>query len=291
MFRLIQCCKQLSLNSTKLLASSRPLISLRNTIVPVLKTLQNSQFQKRFFASVHEINTKVTKDVILFKFENPSFYRIINIFALSQFIFWNYLSHFAYTSLKDAPPSTKDDDSWYRKLPNLGENKYRNAITVMCFLIGEKFQVYQKILIFKIVFLGYGILAVAWSYTLRSVRYLILLKGGQKVSIGESNIYMDPEDSLQKIFITVTYTPFGKNRIIDVPLNCISAEASRDARSTLPLKVKNKSLYYVLDMRGEFKNTKLYDYTVGLKRKLQNFQQNIYCRYKILIINLKLRCL
>jgi hypothetical protein len=136
MFRLIQNCGKISVNSLKSSLSSRFSIPLRNSIVPALKALQNPHVQKRLFTNAHNINTKVVKDVILFKFENPNFFRIINIFAISQFVFWNYLSHFAYTSLKDAPPSEKDDDSWYRKLPNLGENKYRNAITIMCFLIG-----------------------------------------------------------------------------------------------------------------------------------------------------------
>lgn len=87
-------------------------------------------------------------------------------------------------------------------------------------------------------------------YTLRSVRFLVLRKGGKDVSF-------------------VTYTPFGKNRILNVPVNCISAQEARAAaKSQLPLKVKNKNFFYILDMRGEFLNTKLFDYTAGLKRKL-----------------------
>lgn len=87
-------------------------------------------------------------------------------------------------------------------------------------------------------------------YTLRSVRFLILRKGGQSVSF-------------------VTYGPFNRNRIMTVPLKYISAEESRAmARVQLPIKVKNKSLFYVLDMRGEFRNPQLFDYTAGLKRRL-----------------------
>lgn len=40
-------------------------------------------------------------------------------------------------------------------------------------------------------------------YIIRSVRYLILRKDGKKVAF-------------------VTYGPFGKNRIMDVPLDCVS---------------------------------------------------------------------
>lgn len=102
----------------------------------------------------------------------------------------------------------------------------------------------------KFCFTGYGILLASWMFTLRSVRYLVLRKGGNNVSL-------------------VTYGPFGKNRIMDVPLHCISAQQSRTTSKVhLPLKVKNRALFYILDMRGDFTNTKIFDYSVGLKRKL-----------------------
>lgn len=182
--------------------------------------------------TVLDPNTNVVKDVILFKYENPKLFKSINFFAIAQFCFWNYLSYFSFTNLRDAPvPETNQSDLKFYERINLGENKYRNSIAIMCFVM------------------GYGILAACWIFTLRSVRFLILRKGGNAVSI-------------------VTYTPFGQNRIMNVPLNCVSAVETRHvAKATLPLKVKNKSLYYVLDMRGEFKNASLFDQTAGLSRK------------------------
>ncbi|XP_036343841.1 transmembrane protein 223-like [Rhagoletis pomonella] len=181
----------------------------------------------------YDVNTNVTKDVILFKYENPKYYNVLNIFALCQFVFWTYLSHFAFTTLKDAPVEEipGEELAWYLRI-NLGENKYRNGITIVCFLI------------------GYGILCAAWLFTLRSVRYLILRKGGKDLAF-------------------VTYGPFNRNRILTVPLKFVSAQESREmARSQLPIKVKNRALYYVLDMRGEFRNPQLFDYTAGLKRRI-----------------------
>jgi TMEM70/TMEM186/TMEM223 protein family len=97
---------------------------------------------------------------------------------------------------------------------------------------------------------GYLVLFVGWTYTLRSVRYLVALKNGKDVSL-------------------VTYTPFGKNRMMDVPIRCISAEETRhSARVYLPLKVKNRTFFYILDMKGEFTNTKLFDQSIALKRRL-----------------------
>lgn len=100
---------------------------------------------KSFCNRAYDLNTAVAKDVVLFKYDNPKFYKIINIFALTQFVFWNYLSHFAFTTLKDAPVEQNPEEelAWYQKI-NLGENKYRNAITIFCFMIGKLTVVLHK---------------------------------------------------------------------------------------------------------------------------------------------------
>ena len=88
----------------------------------------------------YDVNTNVAKDVILFKYENQRFFRILNIFGISQFIFWTYISAFAYTTLKDAPVAEtkpgEPEPAWYQKV-NLGDNKYRNGITIISFLLGK----------------------------------------------------------------------------------------------------------------------------------------------------------
>lgn len=96
--------------------------------------------------------------------------------------------------------------------------------------------------------LGFLILASTWTFTLRSVKYLVLHKGGQAVSV-------------------VTYTPLGFNRIMKVDLPNISCQQTRGAsRVQLPLKIKNRMWHYMLDMRGEFRNAQLFDSTAGLYR-------------------------
>ncbi|XP_025832529.1 transmembrane protein 223 isoform X2 [Agrilus planipennis] len=176
-----------------------------------------------------DVNTKVAKDVILYKYDNPKFYKYLNIFAICQFGFWNYLSVFALQTLRDAPVSPSENAAWWEKI-NLGENKYRNTLSVLAFTI------------------GWGILTVSWMFTLRTVRYLVLHKGGEKATI-------------------VTYGPFGKNRMFTLDLNNINCKGSRQTTSsTLPLKVKGHYLHYMVDSRGEFRNPSLFDHTVGLKR-------------------------
>lgn len=84
-----------------------------------------------------EGTAKLAKDVIVFKYENPKFFKYLNIFAICQFLCWNYLAHFSFTSLRDAPVEPSSEElSWWRKI-NLGENKYRNSLTIMCFLVGK----------------------------------------------------------------------------------------------------------------------------------------------------------
>lgn len=101
-------------------------------------TQNNSQLNR-----ILDVNTNVVKDVILFKYENPRFFKILNIFAICQYLFWNYLAYFAFTTLKDAPVEAKNEElSWWRKI-NLGENKYRNTITIVSFLIGNHFYNYS----------------------------------------------------------------------------------------------------------------------------------------------------
>ncbi|XP_059480685.1 transmembrane protein 223 [Neocloeon triangulifer] len=177
------------------------------------------------------VQTKVAKDVILFHHENPKFFKMLNLFGVSQFAFWMYLSYCA-TTLKDVPVKEDSNAPWWMSI-NLGEKKYKRTITIVSFLI------------------GYGILAAGWFYTLKAVRYLILRKGGTEVSF-------------------VCYTPFGENRITTIPLKNLSCPQSRQAcKVQLPIKAKNLRTHFVLDMKGEFKNPKLFDNTVGLKRNLK----------------------
>ncbi|KAF2883991.1 hypothetical protein ILUMI_22189 [Ignelater luminosus] len=199
---------------------------LRN---PIRYFITNTVKHRTATENALNVNTNVIKDVIMYKYENPRFFKILNLFAICQFGFWTYLSIFSFKTLRDAPVTPSPDVAWWQRI-NLGENKYRNTIAISAFII------------------GYGILSISWIFTLRSVRYLILRKGGESVTF-------------------VTYTPFGQNRMMTVGLENISSqEIRRNAKSQLPIKIKNHFLYYILDMRGEFRNTSLFDYTVGLKR-------------------------
>ncbi|XP_030755410.1 transmembrane protein 223 [Sitophilus oryzae] len=188
------------------------------------------EIDRQFSQKIIDVNTNVVKDVILYKSENDRLLKILNVFGLFQFGLWSYVSLTAFKTLKNVPGGELDEDAvWWKKI-NLGESKYRNGLTIITFA------------------LGWSILTLTWAFTLRSVKYIILRRGGQQATI-------------------VTYTPFSKNRLLTLDLNNISAKETRAAaKSFLPLKVKDYYFHYLVDMKGEFKNPLLFDNTVGLKR-------------------------
>nr|CAI5865854.1 unnamed protein product [Callosobruchus analis] len=209
---------------------SIPKITVKSLHRPNLLKIPHKWFSQKTL----DVNTNVAKDVILFKNHNDKVFKVVNIFAIVQFAFWTYLSSFAYTSLRDAPVDKEKATAWYEKI-NLGENKYRNGLTIMSFLI------------------GWGILSLSWMYSLRSVKYLILRKGGKQVTI-------------------VTYTPTGTNRMFTLGIENISCREQRQlAKAHIPLKVKGHLFHYLLDVtKGEFRNPELFDHTAGLRRDWKN---------------------
>ncbi|XP_072947769.1 transmembrane protein 223 [Epargyreus clarus] len=219
----------LSYVSTILKRSAALRYPLKNSVNKIKTNTFSSLAPKK----IHDVNTNVAKDVVLFKYENPKYFMYMNVFAVLQYMFWSYLGIFAFNSLKDAPVDRSkitDDTPWFRRI-NLGDNKYRNTLGAVSLLVGT------------------GSLALIWMYTLKSVRFLILNKGGRHLTF-------------------VTYAPFGKNRIMKVPIECVSCKESRNlAKVQLPLKVKNTAMHYMLDMRGQFTQPVLFDSTAGLARK------------------------
>lgn len=97
---------------------------------------QMSKFNESRLILDHEYS--VMKDTLLFRYENPRFFKMMNIFAMSQFLFWSYLSHFAFMTMRDIPvnPEVKENENlpWWTKI-NFG--KYRTGIALASFLIGK----------------------------------------------------------------------------------------------------------------------------------------------------------
>ncbi|XP_028658627.1 transmembrane protein 223 [Erpetoichthys calabaricus] len=184
--------------------------------------------------------TEVSRDVLLFEHERTTFFRLLGFFCLGQFIFWTYLAHFAFTTLKDTgfkdTVIVGDEGKNLPKLGgislNLGSNKWRYGFTASCFTVGSL------------------ILAAGVAFARRSVSRVVLRKGGQEVHFS-------------------TYYPFGMKSEFTVPLRHVSSVAHRaEVPSMIPVKIKGHPLYYLLDKQGQLYNPKLFDLTVGAYRKL-----------------------
>ncbi|KAM9221337.1 transmembrane protein 223 [Dugong dugon] len=98
--------------------------------------------------------------------------------------------------------------------------------------------------------IGTLVLGAGLLFSLRSVRSVMLRAGGQQVTL-------------------TTHAPFGLGTHITVPLNQVSCMAHRgEVPAMLPLKVKGRRFYFLLDKSGHFPNTQLFDNTVGAYRSL-----------------------
>lgn len=248
--------------NSKAITLHTPLI---NNFTQILRHFQHPHKAYATHAPLNFNKAALTKDVIIFKYENPRFFKIVNIFGIVQLFVLTYVAESIINGLRNVSPNKADIDPRLEKVPdymretNFGENKWRYGMSFGAAFTGKMLSILWILLIpmnscfwmFYDVFecIGLALLSTAWMYTLRSVRYLILRKGGNHISF-------------------VTYGPFGTNRIMDVPLSCVSAVRHRSADgSTLPLKVKNRKFHYLLDSQGEYRQKDLFDYVVNVKRR------------------------
>ena len=110
----------------------------------------------------------------------------------------------------------------------------------------------MSILLLQILpFVGYVIGVFTWALPLRSVSKLILLQGGKALKVS-------------------TYSHFGKTRTFTVPLEHASFMQTRISSGTnLSFKIKKHMGYFLMDKNaGRFHERELFDYVVGLHRRL-----------------------
>lgn len=89
-------------------------------------------------------SSAVAKDVILFEHDRTRFFRLLAIFCGGQLIFWAYLAHFAFTSLRDTRKIRGEPQKVRTELGgifsfdmNLGSNAWRYGFTLGCLIIGK----------------------------------------------------------------------------------------------------------------------------------------------------------
>lgn len=98
----------------------------------------------RKYSSITPINTtniqNLSKDVIIFKYDNPRFFKLMNIFGLVQFFFWLIFAENVMSNMKFIPVDRESSN--YKDLPlymkiNFGENKYKWGLAVFSLVVGE----------------------------------------------------------------------------------------------------------------------------------------------------------
>ncbi|NXD46215.1 TM223 protein, partial [Copsychus sechellarum] len=170
----------------------------------------------------------VSRDVVLFQHDRSRFFRLVGLFCAGQGLFWAYLAHFAFTALRPTPATGPGPDDPLRPR----DNKWRFGFTASCLTVGSL------------------IVAAGWLLPLRSVRRVTLLRGGTEVSIG-------------------THGPLGfGRRSLTVPLRDVSGRAHRsEVAAAIPIKVKGRPFFFLLDKGGQLSDPRLFDVTVGAFRK------------------------
>uniref|UniRef100_A0AAY4A8K7 Transmembrane protein 223 n=1 Tax=Denticeps clupeoides TaxID=299321 RepID=A0AAY4A8K7_9TELE len=175
----------------------------------------------------------VPRDVVLFEHDRTGFFRLLSLFCGGQLLFWTYLAHFAFTSLRD----TRGDGGAGKARTshaNLGSNAGRFGFTAGCLAIGAAIA-------------GFGVL-----FTRRSISRVVLHRGGGTVTL-------------------VTQSPLGASaaRRVTVPLSDVACHAHRQESPTfIPLRVRGHRFYFLLDKEGRMNNPRLFDVSVGAYRPL-----------------------
>ncbi|XP_069821526.1 transmembrane protein 223 [Dendropsophus ebraccatus] len=173
----------------------------------------------------------VPRDVVLFQHSRPRFFRLLGIFCVAQAGFWAYLAHFGYTSLRDIRQSDPGEER-ENKGRNMGSPLWRTTFTLSCLSVGSL------------------IMAAGLLFSRRSVSAVTLHVGGDQVTIFTAGV-------------------FGLGSSFTIPLRHVSCMAHRsEVPAFIPLKVKGRPLYYLLDKQGQVSNAKLFDLTVGAYRTL-----------------------
>ncbi|NWT63488.1 TM223 protein, partial [Erythrocercus mccallii] len=171
----------------------------------------------------------VSRDVVLYQHDRSRFFRLVGLFCAGQGLFWAYLAHFAFTALRPPPGPAPGPEEPLRPR----DNKWRFGFTASCLTVGSL------------------TVAAGCLLPLRSVHRVTLLRGGSAVTIG-------------------TPGPLGLGRrSLTVPLRDVSARLHRsEAAAAIPIKVRGRPFFFLLDKAGTLREPRLFDVTVGAFRKL-----------------------
>ncbi|XP_074087372.1 transmembrane protein 223 [Macrotis lagotis] len=175
-------------------------------------------------AALHE--AAPAGDVLLFEHERGRFFALLGLFCAGQGVFWTSLAAAALAG----PGGGGARGPGQR--PGSRSALWRYGLAAGCASVGLL------------------VLAAGLLFSRRSVRSVLLRRGGQRVTL-------------------TTHAPFGLGASFTVPLRHVSCAAPRgQVPAVLPLKVKGRRFYFLLDKGGRFPDARLFDLTVGTYRGL-----------------------
>lgn len=206
---------------------------------------------RRFFSSVKakKVDTfdpakDVTRDFLLYKNPNTAAMRYLFYFAGLNFIVWALPGYYTFVNFNEMLQMSEKR----KKLVEQGVLARQWWESLVGWINEHK-------LVTQVVVQGLasaGFLLVG-LFAARSVRQVVLLKGGQMVRMRTWTVI--PSESR-----FVEYT---------VPVSNVSALTSRSDKKSpyVRLKIKGHPFYYLMDKRaGEFVSPQLYDKTIGYTR-------------------------
>ncbi|OXU29312.1 hypothetical protein TSAR_014722 [Trichomalopsis sarcophagae] len=174
-----------------------------------------------------KVNTKVQNNVMLYRFEKPYLYKGALIFAGVALV--------GCVTMVDNVYLILCKNLWNPDKPLLTR-------------FSQESQTDKLIFTNKIFVSGPVIFFTVWYITKRTVKYIVLHKGGKTVTI-------------------VTYHPLKGEVTTTLPVNNLSTSSGRTAsKSYIPLRVRDTKLKYMVDKNGNFVNEELFDVTVGINR-------------------------
>lgn len=168
-----------------------------------------------------DVNMNVNNNVLLYKYENYRYFLYMRMFAIGQLFGWLILALYTYS------PTFLEIFNTDVKLKHyIRDNNFRLITFVFAIFAGP---------------IMYGYIHALCA---RSVKYMILHKGGKKISIFTHHLW--------------------RNVCLNIPVEMAKAASHRtDLGLYVPMKLKNKHFYYILDKKGKFLNPELFDHIMG----------------------------
>ncbi|XP_066586329.1 transmembrane protein 223 [Prorops nasuta] len=169
-------------------------------------------------------------NVVLYKYDRSRIYRYASYYAIAQCFIWLYAAHVTFKAMLN----NSTFKEWFNKFnADIKEGLKTNSFDLALLLLN--------------LLMGPSIYIILYLVRSRSVKLIILNKGGKSLTI-------------------VTEHFINSKRTVTVPLTQISTSVSRvNIKSQLPIKVKGYSLFFIVDKNGTFVNPQLFDITINAK--------------------------